>query len=99
MGVDDDVGAGSVEWRPVLLTEEGILQHERDALVDLGDLLQAAIDVGVDPVGAVGGQTSRGSETRKVVGWLVDWGDGEGVDMAGSLDEVQDAVNGLCTGD
>lgn len=62
VGVDDEVGAGGVEGGPVVVAEEGVLEHDWDALVDFGDLGQDTVDVGVDPGGGVGTQTGRGGE-------------------------------------
>lgn len=71
------------------------LEHQRNSLVHLGDLCESTVNVGVDPVGTVGGETCRGCETGKVVGSLVDRGDGEAVGVTGGLDEGQDSIDCL----
>lgn len=96
MGVHDEVGGGVVEGGPVGGALEVVLEHERDAFVDLGDLLQGSVDVGVDPVCAVEGQAVGGAEAGEVgVGGFVDGGDGEGLHAVAGLDKVEDTVDGL----
>jgi hypothetical protein len=65
--VEDDVGGGIIERSPEACTLETILDHEGNALIKLGDLLEDTIVVGVDPVRAVLGKASSRTEASKVV--------------------------------
>lgn len=94
VAIDDDVGGGIVEWRPERFALETVLQHERDARVNCRNLFEYAGHVCVDVVGAVCGESSRRSKACKVrVGCFVDWGKGEGVEVAGGLHESEDSVD------
>jgi hypothetical protein len=65
------------------------------ATYHFGNLLEDTIEVSVDPVGTVDGETSRRSETSKVVGSLVDGSNGEGIHVTAVLDKLEDTVDGL----
>lgn len=95
VGVEDDVGAGVVEGCPVRGAHEVVLDHHGDAAVDLGDLLEHAVHVRVDPVGGVDSKAGSGAKAGEVVGGLVDRGNGESVHMAGRFDEAEDAIDCL----
>jgi hypothetical protein len=60
--VEDDVGGGIIERSPEACTLETILDHEGNALIKLGDLLEDTIVVGVDPVSAVLGKAISRTE-------------------------------------
>ena len=82
VAINHKVRSSWVERRPVHFGKERILKHQRDTLVVLGNAVESALDVGVDPVGAVFGQTSRSSEAGKVVRGLVQRSNGEAVRTA-----------------
>lgn len=95
VGVDDEVGRGVEVRLPEGGALEAVLHHDGDTAVDLGDAVNAAVDVVGDPLRAVGGKTGGSTESGEVVRGLVDGADGPGGQVAACLDEVDDGVNGL----
>ena len=93
--IEDNVFRCVVEGCPVTSTHEAILNHHRNALVHLGDLLEYPIEVSVDPVRSIDSETSSRSETSEVVGSFVDWCDRESVNVAALLDEVKNTIDSL----
>ena len=93
--VDDEVGAGSEVRRPVLLSDEAVLHHQGNSLVNLGDAVEDTVGVLDEPVGTVGGQGVGAGEFIGVVGGLVDVGESETPGVAGLDKEVQDLLDGL----
>jgi hypothetical protein len=66
MSVGHHVSPCIVEKRPKRFTLERILKHERDTLIDFGDLLQARFDEGVYPISTINSKSSGGTEARKM---------------------------------
>ena len=95
MRVDDKVRIGRVGRRPVFLAEKRILQHERDALIDLGNPCKNTVNPGIDPVRAIHRQTGWCGEASEVVRKFISWSYGEGPWTAARYDEPQNRIGGL----
>ena len=95
MAVDDKVGVGREERSPVVVAEETVLEHARNTSIELGDLLQDTLNVGVDEVGSLKGQTTSSGKVGSDITRLVDGRDSEGVDVTGGGNEAEDGIDGL----
>lgn len=74
---------------------EAVLNHDGDTAVNLGGAGNDALDVVSDPLGTVGGETSRGTEATEVVRCLVDGSNGPGSQVSAGLDEVKNSIDGI----
>jgi hypothetical protein len=74
---------------------EAFLNHHGNTLIHLSNLLKYTVEVGVDPVSALGSQTSSRSETSKVVRSFIDGCNRESVNVTTILDEVEYTIDSL----
>lgn len=74
---------------------ETILQHERNARIDLSDALKNTIGVLDNVIGGVIAETCGGTETGEVVRSLVDRSQSPGSQVAALNNKVKDSLDEL----